>query len=195
MALNKRERLLLEGIKSMLAQDAKLGLSFHDQDKAAQGERGFEYLHEQIDDMFAVKAAELVHADSVCQAFHKVHSYKYLDDHSFRTAMEKEMVSTAVPAEERERALGFIGSIIDELRTEQREWAERDAGFHPSLDEVREASRPQQPVDFAIHRRPIDKRNVDKPTRGDGRPSRTPSNQPPLPGAGHDATVDPGDGV
>jgi hypothetical protein len=190
MALTKNDRLLIEGIKSMLAQDAKLGLAFHDQDKATQeAEQGFEYLHEQINDMFAVRAAELTHADSVCRAFHKVHSYKYLEDPFFQIVMDKEMISTAVPAEERNKALKFIPTIIDELRTEQREWAEKDAGFNPSLDEVKEISQPRQPSDFKIQERPLNKRNVEKPKRGNGSPAHTSMTQPPLPSAEHDAEL------
>ena len=113
MALNKTDKLLLESIKGMLQQDSKLGLDLHDDDKFHKNERGVEYLHEQIDDMFAVRAAELIHAESVCQAFRKVHNYKYLDDHTFLPAMDKEMISTAVPAEERRKALEFVPNIID----------------------------------------------------------------------------------
>lgn len=194
MALTKTEKLLVESIKSMLHQDPKLGLAFHDDDKPLEAERGVEYLHEQIDDMFAVKAAELLHSDAVCQAFRKVHNYKYLDDHTFIPAMEREMVSTAVPAEERQKALKFVPAIIDELRAEQRDWAERDSGFNPSLDEVKEVSQPEQPTDFKIHSRSLNKRNVKKPERGDGSPARTSMKQPPLPKDGHDAEVEPGDG-
>lgn len=193
MPLNKNEKLLLEAIKGMLHQDAKLGLAMHDRDTENENrrERGFEYLHEQIEDMFATKAAELVHAESVCQAFHKVHSYKYLDDWSFVPAMIKEMTATAVPAAERQKAAEFIPSIIEELRAEQRDWAEKDSGYNPALDEVRKVSKPEQPNDFKIHERPLNKRNVDKPEHGDGSPARTSMKQPPLPDDGHDAESNP----
>lgn len=150
--MKKAEKLVLEAIDSMLQQDAKLGLSIHDKDLEDTGtaERGYEYLHGQIDDMFQVKAAELMHAESVCQAFRKVHNYKYIDDPTFETAMEKEMVAQAVPAEERKKATGFVPKIIKELKTERAEWAEKDFGFNPKLDEIREASRPEQPLDFNI---------------------------------------------
>ncbi len=191
MPLTKNEKLLVEAIDSMLKQDAKLGLSFHDSDKEQIAERGVEYLHEQIDEMFALRAAELTHAESVCCAFRKVHNYKYLDDPSFRVAMDKEMISTAVPAEERNKALEFVPKIIDELKTEQKEWCERDSGFNPSLDEIREVSKPGQTGKFTIENRPINKRNVEKPENGDGSPAHTSMTQPPLPGDGHDATINP----
>lgn len=151
MALNKKEKLLLEAVQSMLQQDAMLGLSIHKTEEAQSStERGYEYLHNQIDEMFALKAAELAHADGVCQAFHKVHSYKYLDDPSFKTAMEKEMVAQGIPAEERNKAAEWIPQIIQELKEEQSEWAEKDHGFHPDMKEIKEMSQPDQPLDFSV---------------------------------------------
>ncbi len=194
-ALNKNEKLLVEAITSMLQQDAKLGLALHDQDPAGQAagkaERGFEYLHNQIDEMFMLKAAELTHAESVCQAFHKVHNYKYLDDHSFPEVMNREMLSTAVPAAERSQALGFIPKIIDELRGEQRAWAERDSGLSPHLDEIRRVSQPKQNLEHKIEKRSLNARNITKPKRGDGSPARTTRGRPPLPPDGHDAETTP----
>ena len=153
VALNSNEKLLAEAIQAMLQHDAKLGLKIHDTEDKRLGEteRGYEYLHGQIDDMFALKAAELIHSESVCQAFRKVHNYKYLDDPAFKTAMEKEMVAQAVPAEERSKASGFVPAIISELKDDQAEWAEKDFGFNPKLDEIKEASQPEQPLDFKIH--------------------------------------------
>lgn len=150
--LNDDEKILLEGIKTMLQHDVQLGLKIHNQQHEESGltERGYEYLHNQIDEMFALKAAELHHANSVCQAFQKVHNYKYLDDPSFPTAMEKEMVAQAVPAEERAKAINFVPSIIKELKEDQAEWAEKDFGFNPKMDEIQEVSQPEQPLDFAI---------------------------------------------
>ena len=147
MALNEHEELLLEAVKSYLQQDAKLGLAAHDKDdyvKDAEAERGFEHLHNNINDLFALKSAELDHADAVRQAFIKVHSYKYLDDPSFSTAMEKEMVAQAVPAAERSKALEFIPKIIDEVSSDD-EWAEKDSGFNPNLDEIEDVSQPEVP--------------------------------------------------
>jgi len=148
--MNKNEKLIAEAIESMLQQDAKLGLSIHDTKEIDSAERGYEYLHGQISEMFDLKAAELIHAESVCQAFRKVHNYKYLDDPAFITAMQKEMVAQAVPAEERKKALDFIPKIIKELKSEQKEWAEKDSGFNPNLKEIREASKPEQPLEFNI---------------------------------------------
>lgn len=151
MALNEQEKMLVEAVDSMLQQDAKLGLSIHDNtDEHLSAERGYEYLHGQIDEMFALKSAELTFSDSINQSFRKVHNYKYLDDPSFKTAMEKEMVAQAVPAEERSKALEFIPAIIQEVKEEQNVWAEKDFGFHPNLQEIMDISNPEQDLKFNI---------------------------------------------
>jgi hypothetical protein len=190
VALNKAERMLLESIKSMLKHDSKLGLAIHDNNETEQQKhdwRGDAYLHEQIEDMFQVKAAELVHAESIYQAFNKVHSYKYLDDPTFSEAMSKEMTATAVPASERIKALNFIQEIIEELKAEQLWWAEKDAGFNPKLDEIRDISKPEQPLNFEIQTRSLNNRNIKTQKYGNGSPERTSMTQPPLPSEGHDA--------
>lgn len=153
MPLNKKEKLIAEAVDNMLQQEVKLGLSFHDNDDDQEylsAERGYEYLHNQIDEMFALKAAEMVHTDGICQAFRKVHSYKYLDDPSFETAMQKEMVAQGIPKEERSKVVSWIPKIIEELKEEQSEWAEKDYGFHPNLDEIIETSQPEQDMEFDI---------------------------------------------
>jgi len=151
--LNKNDKALLEAIKSMLNDDSELGLSFHDKEdeELNSEERGYEYLHNEIDEMFALKAADLVHSDEANQAFHKTHSYKYLDDPKFKVAMEKELVAQGVPAEERAKSVEYIDSIIKQLQNEKKDWAEKDYGFNPHLDEIKEVSRPEQPLNFTIH--------------------------------------------
>lgn len=153
MPLSEEEKLLVEAIDSMLQQDAKLGLSIHDTDeneKFNSSERGYEYLHGQIDEMFALKAAELVHANGVNQAFKKVHNYKYLDDPSFKTAMQKEMVAQAVPGNDRQQAIKFVEEVLKSIREEQKVWAEKDFGFHPDMAEIKEVSQPEMDLDFSI---------------------------------------------
>lgn len=178
MALNKDEKLLLEAIDGMLQDSVKLGLSIHDDPDEANKSRGYEYLHGQIDDMFALKASELTFHENVCSAFSKVHCYKYIDDPSFVESMEKEMTATGVPAEERSKACEFVPSIINELKKEQADWAEKDAGFNPNLEEIKETSQPEQPMDFDI----VDVEDYNKSNvtwdKGDASPSRTPSEWP-----------------
>jgi hypothetical protein len=175
--LTNAEETLLEAIKTMLQHDAELGLSMHGKENEESGEteRGFEYLHNQIDDMFQLKAAELTHANGVCQAFNKVHSYKYVDDPQFRTAMEKEMVAQGIPASDRTKAIGYIDSIMRELKSDRGEWAEKDFGFNPNLDEIMDTNNIEQPLEFETQE------VEDWPTKsnvkwedGDASPGRTP---------------------
>jgi hypothetical protein len=178
MSLNENEQLLVEAIKSMLQHDSKLGLSIHDKPKdeaeAYNAERGLEYLHGNIEQMFHLKAAELDLADSICQGFHKVHSYKYIDDPTFKTALEKELVAQAVPAHERAQAAKFVDDIIDELKEDQ-EWAEKDYGLNPHMADLHDVSRPEQPMDFdIIDREGYNDKNITS-KRGEASPGMTPN--------------------
>jgi len=174
MPMNADEQLLVEAIKSMLHQDAHLGLS-DDSVKMQPHERGFEYLHEEILDMFAIKAAELLHTESVVSAFNKTHNYKYIDDWTFMPAFIQEMVSRGVPQNERMKANKYVIDIIEQLQEENENWSERDAGFDSNLEEVRKVSQPRQASKFTNEKRRINNTNIEKPTSGDASPSRTPS--------------------
>ena len=142
MALNKKENLIVEAMKSLLQQDAKLGLVVHDD--VPERSHFFQHLHEQINEMFDLKAAGLTHFEGVCAAFRKVHNYKYVDDPTFEEAMGKEMTAQGIPANEREAAAGIMQAVISELREEQKAWGEKDAGFSPDLDDIKELSKPEQ---------------------------------------------------
>lgn len=155
MPLNENERTAIEGIAAMLNEDVNLGLSFHDKDpydKLLKAERGYQNMHSQIQDMFAVKTAQFPDAfrAAVNQAFTKVHNYKYVDDPSFVTAMNSELVSQGVPADISANAVKVVNNILNQLRKEQLDFSERDSGFNPNLDEVVAASTPEQPSDFEI---------------------------------------------
>jgi hypothetical protein len=178
MPLNEDEKLLVEAIESMLQQDSGLGLSAHAEELGGTGsiERGYEYLHNQIDEMFSLKAAELTHSDGASQAFKKTHSYKYIDDPTFKTAMEKEMVAQAIPAAEREKVHGFLKDILDEIREDFGNVAEKDFGFHPDLEEIMSVSQPEQNTDLEeeeVEDWPM-KSNVEW-VKGDASPGHMPS--------------------
>lgn len=176
--LNDNEKLLVEAIKSMLNDKSELGLAIHPDDEMSKLDwRGYQYLHEQIQHMFEMKAAELTHSNSVMQAFNKVHSYKYLDDKTFVPAFEKEMTATAVPAHERRKALDYMDQIIEELKTEAA-WAEKDSGYNPKLDEINEISQPEQPLDFDIIDSDLNKLNMEKFKPGDASAGKMPSKNP-----------------
>lgn len=150
MALKKVEKQLLEALDSMLQADAELGLKHHkkDHEKMGKSERGFEYLHNHIDELFQVRAAELDHSDSVCRAFKKVHNYKYIDDTTFRDAMEKEMTAEGVPAEVRAKSHKIVEKILKE-QGDSKDWNEKDSGF-VDLQDIKDVSQPEQDTDLEI---------------------------------------------
>ncbi len=171
--LNKHEKALLEAIKSMLDDDSQLGLSVHDL-TTQSSERGYEYLHNHIDQLFELKSSDLTMAEAVNQAFHKIHSYKYVDDPTFKTAMEKELVAQAVPKAERDKALNFVDKVIDEIQSDKGQFDEKDFGLNPDMEEIRNVSQTEQPLDFDIHDKDgYNEANVEW-DKGNASPSRTP---------------------
>jgi hypothetical protein len=84
--------------------------------------------------MFALKAAESPFHDSLCQAFGKVHNYKYIDDPTFRIAMEKELLAQGIPLKERNKALDIVPAIVDDLKSDEEAWSEQNFGFNTELD-------------------------------------------------------------
>jgi hypothetical protein len=167
MALSDNDKLVLEAIANMLHDEGSIGLPLNDVDDLNADERGSQYLHSSIDDLFTLKANRLMHAESVISAFHKVHSHKYVTDFSFVTAMDKEMRARGVPTEERTQAMLFIPDIMEQLNREQKEWCEQDAGFNPRLSEVRQVSKPEQPLNYKKIDSPLNNRNMDRHERGD----------------------------
>lgn len=142
MALNKHEKFLVEAIDTLLSQKAQLGVPDPPKNQQKQVEHSFQYLHEEINNRFAIKATDLVHHDGICAAFAKVHSYKYVTDPTFHEAMERELRAQGIPAEERTKALGFIPDVIEEVKDSTQDWDEKDSGFHPDLNEIMKVSRP-----------------------------------------------------
>ena len=140
MALKESEQVLCEAIDTMLRHKVALGLQDLPEDAQQEEEHSFQYLHEQINEMFAIKAAGLTHHDGVCAAFRKIHNYKYITDPTFRRSVNEEMRGQGIPAKEREQVLEYIPAIIDDVKKDG-DWCERDAGYHPNLDEILKAGQ------------------------------------------------------
>jgi len=140
MTIKKSESTLCEAIDTMLRHKVALGLQDLPEDMQKEEEHSFQYLHEQINEMFAIKAAGLTHHDGVCAAFRKVHNYKYITDPTFCRSVSEELRSQGVPANECKQVLGYIPAIIDDIGKDD-DWCERDAGYHPNLDEVLKAGQ------------------------------------------------------
>lgn len=136
MPLNQIEKMLLEAVTGMLDDVAGTYVS---KDKTT--EHTFTHLHEEIEQAYRLATVSLEHHDSVCSAFSKIHSHKYIDDPSFGLSFKKELMARAIPLTEQEDALQAIGKVIDKYLKGN---AEQDSGWHPQLDEIIDASQPQQ---------------------------------------------------
>jgi hypothetical protein len=128
------EHLLLEAVKNYLRQDAKLGLAYH---KPSHEEREsshrLQYQWESINDAYELAVLESRFADSLNAAFYKVHSYKYVNDPTFKLAMDSELRSMGIPNEDRELAQKAHDKVIKEMLGE---CGERDAGWNPQMDQI-----------------------------------------------------------
>jgi predicted unusual protein kinase regulating ubiquinone biosynthesis (AarF/ABC1/UbiB family) len=141
--MNKREKLLTEAIKTYLQHKVKLGLQDPPKELADIDSKSFQHMHEQINDMFELKATDLVCYEGICRAFRKVHNYKYITDPLFKKAMVQEMVSQGVMGNEQEKAIKIFDAIKEEI-SKSDGWNEQDAGYHPDLKEIIAVSKPGQ---------------------------------------------------
>lgn len=139
MALTEKEQLVLEALKNMLDDDA-LGVKYH-KDGIQDDSHAFTFLHEEVEQLFRLKAINLLHHDAICSAFSKIHSHKYLNDVKFTLAFKKEMTARAVPLEEQVEAIEIMNKIVEKLLGDK---AEQDAGWNQQMDELIKVSQPPQ---------------------------------------------------
>lgn len=138
--MNNNEKIIVEVITSMLQQDSKLGLAFHDKKKSMPDEsNSFQTMHEQINEMFNLKSIDLTHHEGIMAAFHRTHNYKYISDPTFQRSFEKSMKAQGIPTSEMRKSLEIVNKIIKELGTED---IEQDYGFNPDLDKIIDVSKP-----------------------------------------------------
>lgn len=140
MAIKKSERIVCEAIDTMLRDKAALGLQDPPKSYKDEDEHSLQYLHEQINEMFAIKAAGLTHHDGACAAFRKIHNYKYVTDPTFGRSLTEEMKAQGIPAKEQEQASKYLAAIIKEMQGGS-DWCERDAGYNPNLEEILDTTR------------------------------------------------------
>jgi hypothetical protein len=156
MDKEKIEKLLAEAVRGyMSSDDAMLGLSYHDKKPGKLDDKESSHFQwhqwEYIDDSFSEKVVDSPFFESLCAAFFKIHSYKYLDDGSFPLALESELRSMGVPQIECVKAYKAIKEIVEEHKgnsdcwtvyTEySKGWGERDAGWNPAMDEIADMTR------------------------------------------------------
>ena len=134
--MNNNERILIEAVTSYLSSN-DLGLEQHKKAHEDTGklERGVEFLHGHINEMFNLKANDLIHHTGICSAFDKVHNYKYIDDPTFWVALERELKAQAVPKMEQDKAKNILEAVVDELKTFDVTH-ESDFGYHRDLSDI-----------------------------------------------------------
>lgn len=135
--MKKEEKQLCEAIESYLQDESKLGLP----EATDEESHTLQFLHEQINEMFALKVIGMTHQDGMRSAFRKVHNYKYLTDPTFNEALRKELSAQAVPREQQDKAFEYVNQIIEQIRKEDSIGDERDAGYNDNLEEILKAHK------------------------------------------------------
>lgn len=141
--MNSNEKLLTEAIQTYLQHKVKLGLQDPPKELADADSKSLQFMHEQINDLFEVKAVDLVCFEGACRAFRKVHNYKYITDPLFEKALTQEMISQGILGAEQEKVIGIIDTIKEEVSVGEG-WCEQDAGYHPDLKGIIAVSKPGQ---------------------------------------------------
>jgi len=165
--MNQKEKLLAEAVKSMFNNDPSvLGIikGRPSPDPTARMPHQYEY----IMDVFSMKILDSLHFESIKSAFYDIHSYKFINDPTFKESFERRMKAIGVPFAEIEKANKAIAETIKEISGNDIDkniwgWDERSAGWHPDLDGIRQVSQ-----DFN------QKRKQEQPYSGGGpAPSKT----------------------
>lgn len=86
---------------------------------------------EGIDDTFKLKVAGSPYEDSITSAFMQTHSYKYLDNPTFKLSFERELRQRAVPQNEISSSIQHLNSMIEDLKNTP---GEQDSGWSPDME-------------------------------------------------------------
>lgn len=122
-----RESLVSED--STVLQDMLKDVS-HDVEETAHQSQ---FRWEGIDDTFKLKVAGSPYEDALTSAFSQTHTYKYLDNPTFKLSFEREMRQRAVPTNDISQALKHVDSIISDLNKNP---GELDAGWNSDMESL-----------------------------------------------------------
>lgn len=132
--MTNKEQTICEAIAGYLSEKMELGVpEVTDSDKSSSS---MQYLHEQINEWFALKIVGSAYYDGIKSAFRKVHNYKLIDDPTFVQAFKKELTAQGIPNKDIREATEAIPDVIKEMKDESGVDAEQDAGFHPELEDI-----------------------------------------------------------
>ncbi len=141
--MNQSERAVLEAVEQMLTTD--LGLSGHAKahKETGKNERGSEYVHNDIDDAFAMEVADLDHYETVTSIFARLHAHMYLNDLAFTSRFVDQARNAGVPPEDVKKALAAVSKIAKKYDEEPlligSMSAEQAAGYHSELSDLKAA--------------------------------------------------------
>lgn len=139
MSLSNLERKIVEAIKNGLKADllseesALKGMLDKTAHGADESSHTSQFRWEGIDDAFKLKLAGDKFEDSITSAFFQTHSYKYLDNPTFKLSFETELKNRALPDNTIKMALDYVDDLVSELSSNP---SEKDSGWHPNLDEI-----------------------------------------------------------
>lgn len=136
--LTKNDKALLEAIQLLFEEPTNFGVP-----ETETSLKGLEYLHNHINQLYDLKVADSPYSLAIRSSFSKVHSYKYIDDPTFKTALKKELVAQAVPSSECDKAEKAVDDVVKELKNDMDITAEKDYGFNKNIDEV--VAMPENP--------------------------------------------------
>lgn len=135
--MNRIESMLVEAVGNLFKNSSNvLGIVDVDREEVAHN---FEFQWNGIEDMFALKTRTSTFHEELTSAFRDIHSYKYLDSPTFQVALEKRLTARGIPTAEIEKAKQYCEEIKKELKS--KNFQEKDAGWHPHLDEVLDTTR------------------------------------------------------
>jgi len=138
--MNANEKLLVEAVRSMLSDRAKLGLAFHGEPE--ERSHMVQFQQQGTEDMFRIKInkPEITHYEAVSGAFFHTHSYRNLDDPQFELAFRKQMSGMTVPPDQQDLAVKYLGELRNELEMPVRDTGRRIDMFSASAEEANGAA-------------------------------------------------------
>lgn len=129
--MNNDEQILINAVNILLEDEINnIGLPKDDQTHRRLN-NSTQFTEQNINVEFRNQIADLVHYESVCAAFSKVHSHKTVSNPTFTESMVAEMQSMAVPKEEQQKALDAVNKIA-------KDDTEVDDGYNSQLDSIKE---------------------------------------------------------
>ena len=113
--MNSAEILLLEAMKNMLDDKAKLGLAIH---KVKETSHTAQFSHQNIENKFKIKLNQpnIIMFESISAAFHHTHSYQNIDNPQFELSFRKQMDGMSVPQNEQNLAIKYLDQLRNELK-------------------------------------------------------------------------------